>query len=205
MLKAEAEGVPYTEIVDKYHGMFVDGCVKMGLTFDLYTHTDTENHWDVTQEVFARHWETGYIYLDVQKQWFDPRSQASFWPTAMWRVNAPSAVMPVRAATSATPVGGSMMRSNSKTHAPRLPARPTWKCARPSTSFSTWRKMNQPLLDWIATGKEHWRPNVLNFTRGQLELRELRGRAITRDLDWGIPIPIGNAIPTSASMSGTTP
>ena len=51
--------------------------------------------------------------------------------------------------------------------------------------------MNGPLLEWIAQGKEHWRPNVLNFTRGQLELRELRGRAITRDLDWGIPIPVG--------------
>ncbi len=51
-------------------------------------------------------------------------------------------------------------------------------------------KMNQPLLDWIYTGKEHWRPNVLNFTRGQLELRELRGRAITRDIDWGITIPV---------------
>ena len=72
MLKAEADGVPYTEIVDKYHGMFVDGCLQMGLTFDLYTHTDTENHWDVTQEVFLRHWETGYIYLASQQQLFDP-------------------------------------------------------------------------------------------------------------------------------------
>jgi methionyl-tRNA synthetase len=52
--------------------------------------------------------------------------------------------------------------------------------------------MNEPLLAWMAHGKEHWRPNVINFTRGQLELRELRGRAITRDLDWGITIPIGD-------------
>ena len=53
-------------------------------------------------------------------------------------------------------------------------------------------KMNEPLLEWINDGKEHWRPNVLNFTRGQLELRELRGRAITRDLDWGVTIPVGD-------------
>jgi methionyl-tRNA synthetase len=50
--------------------------------------------------------------------------------------------------------------------------------------------MNQPLLDWISAGKEHWRPNVLNFTRGQLQLRELHGRAITRDIDWGVIIPV---------------
>ena len=45
---------------------------------------------------------------------------------------------------------------------------------------------------WIGSGsdKEHWRNNVLNFTQGQLNLKELRGRAITRDIDWGIDIPI---------------
>ena len=51
-------------------------------------------------------------------------------------------------------------------------------------------KMNEPLLAWIKEGKEHWRPNVINFTRGQLELKELRGRPITRDIDWGIDIPL---------------
>jgi len=51
-------------------------------------------------------------------------------------------------------------------------------------------KLNQPLLDWIQEGKEHWRPNVLNFTRGQLKLEELRGRPITRDIDWGVTIPL---------------
>ena len=51
--------------------------------------------------------------------------------------------------------------------------------------FLDMAKMNEPLLEWMEQGKEHWRPNVLNFTRGQLELRELRGRAITRDIDLG--------------------
>ena len=41
MLKADAEGVSYDEVIDKYHTLFVDGCLEMGLTFDLYTHTDT--------------------------------------------------------------------------------------------------------------------------------------------------------------------
>ena len=50
--------------------------------------------------------------------------------------------------------------------------------------------LNEPLLEWIGSGKEHWRNNVLNFTQGQLNLKELRGRAITRDIDWGIAIPI---------------
>ena len=74
MLKAEAEGIPYNEVVDKYHRLFVEGCLAMGLTFDLYSHTDTENHWAVTKQMFTRHWETGFIYKDTQQQWFDPQS-----------------------------------------------------------------------------------------------------------------------------------
>ena len=50
--------------------------------------------------------------------------------------------------------------------------------------------LNEPLLEWIGRDKEHWRNNVLNFTQGQLNLKELRGRAITRDIDWGIDIPL---------------
>lgn len=73
-LKAESEGVTPAQVADKYHAMFVDGCLKMGLTFDLYTHTDTQNHWDVTQHMFVRHLETGYLYTDVQEQLFDPEA-----------------------------------------------------------------------------------------------------------------------------------
>ena len=67
-LKAESDGVPPGEVIDKYHELFVNGCLAMGLTFDWYTHTDTENHWDVTQQMFLRHMENGYIYRDVQRQ-----------------------------------------------------------------------------------------------------------------------------------------
>lgn len=71
-LKAEAEGTTPSAVAEKYHEMFVDGCLKMGLAFDLYTHTDTQNHWDVTQDMFLRHIETGYIYKDTQSQLYDP-------------------------------------------------------------------------------------------------------------------------------------
>ena len=61
-----------SEVISTYHELFVDACLKMGLTFDWYTHTDTENHWQVTQQMFLRHLENGYLYTDVQKQLFDP-------------------------------------------------------------------------------------------------------------------------------------
>ena len=73
-LQAEKEGVAPEEIIRKYHQLFVDGCLAMGLTFDLYTHTDTQNHWDVTQQMFLTHLENGYVYQDVQQQLFDPEA-----------------------------------------------------------------------------------------------------------------------------------
>ena len=61
-IKAEEEGTTPIEIVNTYHELFIEGCLDMGITFDLFTHTDTQNHWDATHELFLRHLEEGYIY-----------------------------------------------------------------------------------------------------------------------------------------------
>jgi len=74
-LKAEAEGISPQEVINQYHEMFIDGCLQMGLTFDLYTHTETEKHWNMTQHMFASHLETGYIYTDIQRQLYDPEAE----------------------------------------------------------------------------------------------------------------------------------
>ncbi|MEZ4620740.1 MAG: class I tRNA ligase family protein [Caldilineaceae bacterium] len=74
MLKADAEGITPAQVVEKYHQMFVDGCLAMGLAFDLYTHTDTQNHWDVTQKLFLRHLAAGYVYQDTQQQLYDEQA-----------------------------------------------------------------------------------------------------------------------------------
>jgi methionyl-tRNA synthetase len=190
MLKAEAEGVPYTEIIDKYHGMFVDGCLKMGLTFDLYTHTDTENHWDVTQQMFVRHWETGFVFRDVQKQWFDPVAN-KFLADRYIEGICPFCGFDGARGDQCDNCGRLYDALELKNPRSKISGTTDLEIRETEHFFLDMGKMNQPLLDWIGRGKEHWRPNVLNFTRGQLELRELRGRAITRDLDWGITIPIG--------------
>src|SRR5436190_16537858 len=75
VLKADAEGITPEAVVEKYHTLFVDGCLQMGLTFDLYTHTETQNHWNVTQMMFKRHLTTGYIYRDKQNQLYDPQAK----------------------------------------------------------------------------------------------------------------------------------
>ncbi len=188
-LKADADNSTPAEVADKYHELFIDGCMKMGLTFDLYTHTETQNHWDVTQHMFLRHVETGYIYTDTQNQLFDPVA-GRFLADRYVEGTCPFCGYPDARGDQCDNCGRlydalELKNPRSKiTGSTELEVRPT------EHFFLDLGKMNDPLLAWISRGKEHWRPNVLNFTRGQLELHELRGRAITRDIEWGIAIPL---------------
>ena len=67
-VRAEEEGITPREVVDHYHPRNVEMMRRLGISFDLFTETDTENHWAVTQELFTRHIEHGYVYQDTMQQ-----------------------------------------------------------------------------------------------------------------------------------------
>lgn len=188
-LIAEEQGVAPMEIVEKYHTMFVEGCLAMGLTFDLYTHTDTQVHWDTTQEMFLRHLETGYIYKDFQDHLFDPGA-GRFLPDRYVEGNCPYCGYEGARGDQCDHCGRLYDALELRNPRSKLTGNTELEVRSTEHFYLDMAKMNQPLLAWIDQGKEHWRPNVLNFTRSQLALHELRGRAITRDIDWGITIPV---------------
>jgi methionyl-tRNA synthetase len=188
-VRAEQEGLTPRQVVDLYHSRFVQTFMDLGLSFDLFTETDTENHWAVTQDMFLTHLEKGYIYRDTTQQLYCTRCQR-------W--------LPDRYVEGTCPFCGyEDARGDQCDHCghtydaieltyPRckncgysdIEARET------EHFFLDLGKLNEPLLEWIRQDKEHWRPNVLNFTRAELESGELRGRPITRDIDWGVTIPV---------------
>ena len=187
-LQAEKEGIPAAEIVDKYHELFVEGCQTMGLTFDLYTHTDTQNHWDVTQQVFRCHIANEYIYKEVQKQWYDPEA-GRFLADRYVEGSCPFCGFDEARGDQCDNCGrlyDALELTNTRS---KLSGSRALEVRETEHFFLDLGALNEPLLEWIGSGKEHWRKNVLNFTQGQLNLKELRGRAITRDIDWGIAIP----------------
>ncbi|MCB9138881.1 MAG: methionine--tRNA ligase [Caldilineaceae bacterium] len=188
-LKAEAEGVEPGVIIDKYHEMFVDGCLAMGLTFDWYTHTDTRNHWDVTQAMFLRHMANGYIYRDIQRQWYDPVA-GRFLADRYVEGVCPFCGYEDARGDQCDNCGRLYDALELKQPRSKLTGSTDLEIRETEHFFLDMGKMNEPLLRWINEGKDFWRPNVLNFTRGQLELQELRGRPITRDIEWGITIPL---------------
>ncbi|GIV79475.1 methionine--tRNA ligase [Litorilinea aerophila] len=188
-LKAEQEGTTPAAVIDKYHALFIDGCLKMGLTFDLYTHTDTQNHWNVTHQMFLRHLETGYLYKDVQKQWYDPQARR-FLADRYVEGTCPFCGYPDARGDQCDNCGRLYDALELKNARSKITGNTELEVRETEHFFLDMAKMVDPLLAWINQDKEHWRPNVLNFTRGQLELRELRGRPITRDIDWGVTIPL---------------
>jgi methionyl-tRNA synthetase len=188
-LQAEKEGIHPAEMVDKYHELFLEGCHAMGLTFDLYTHTDTQNHWDVTQQVFRRHLANEFIYTEVQKQWFDPEA-GRFLADRYVEGSCPFCGFAEARGDQCDNCGrlyDALELTNTRS---KLSGSTALEVRETEHFFLDLGALNDPLLDWVGSGKEHWRNNVLNFTQGQLNLKELRGRAITRDIDWGIAIPL---------------
>ena len=188
-LQAEREGLDAAEVVDKYHELFVEGCVAMGLTFDLYTHTDTQNHWDITQQVFRRHLANEYIYKEVQKQWYDPEA-GRFLADRYVEGRCPFCGFAEARGDQCDNCGRLYDALELTDTRSKLSGSTELEVRETEHFFLDLGVLNEPLLKWIGSGKDHWRNNVLNFTQGQLNLKELRGRAITRDIDWGIAIPI---------------
>ena len=188
-LQAEQEGIQPAEVVDKYHELFVEGSLAMGLTFDLYTHTDTQNHWDVTQQVFRRHMTNEYIYTEVQKQWFDPEA-GRFLADRYVEGTCPFCGYDGARGDQCDECGRLYDALELTGTRSKLSGNTALEVRETEHFFLDLGALNDPLLEWVGSGKEHWRNNVLNFTQGQLNLKELRGRAITRDIDWGIDIPL---------------
>ena len=188
-LQAEKEGIGPAAVVDKYHEMFVEGCLAMGLTFDLYTHTDTQNHWDVTQQVFRRHLANEFIFTEVQKQWYDPEA-GRFLADRYVEGTCPFCGYAGARGDQCDECGRLYDALELTDTRSKLSGSTALEVRETEHFFLDLGALNEPLLTWIGSGKEHWRSNVLNFTQGQLNLKELRGRAITRDIDWGIDIPL---------------
>ncbi|MEM7125290.1 MAG: methionine--tRNA ligase [Chloroflexota bacterium] len=188
-LKAEAEGVQPMDIIEEYHPMFIDGCLKMGLTFDLYTHTETQNHWDVTHQIFLTHLENGYLYTDIQRQLYDPEA-GRFLADRYVEGTCPVCGFQEARGDQCDNCGSLYETLELKNPRSKLTGNTDLEIRETEHFFLDMAKMNEPLLKWIQEDKEHWRPNVVNFTKGQLELKELRGRPITRDIEWGITIPV---------------
>ncbi len=99
-VKAEEEGKTPESVVDYYHGKFIECYQRLGLTFDVFTHTHTANHEQVVHEFFSDLLSKNLIYKDVSKQLFDPRP-INFCRIVTLKGPALIVILPTHVATSA--------------------------------------------------------------------------------------------------------
>jgi methionyl-tRNA synthetase len=189
-VRAEEEGISPLEVVNRYHPRFIEAYLKLGISFDLFTHTDTQNHWDVTQEFFRTHLAKGYLYPDRQKQIFDPAA-GQFLPDRFVEGTCPRCGFTDARGDQCDNCGATYEAVELLNPRSRRTGNTNLEVRETEHFFLDLGKLNEPLIDWISNApQEHWRTNVLNYTKTQLEARTLRGRPITRDMSWGITIPV---------------
>ena len=185
-VRAEQEGVTPEDIVNRYHPQFLDTWDRLGISFDLFTTTHTENHQRIVHDLFRVLLERDYIYTDTTLLAYCPDCDR-FLPDRYVQGVCPHCGF--------DRARGDQCDNCGRTLDPKdlIEARCTLSGTSPEFResehfFLKLSAFEAPLLDWV-NKQTHWRPNVLNFTRRYLE-GGLKDRAITRDLSWGVPIPV---------------
>jgi len=185
-IQAEREERTPAQIASENHQLFLDSWQRLGISFDLFTSTSTTNHAEVASDIFLTLLDKGYIYKATVSQPFCPHCQR-FLPDRYIEgicpfCNSPGArgdqcdecSKPINAAELINP------------HCRHCGTSPQFKDSE--HFFLKLTAFEDRLLAWVKD-QGHWRADVLNFTLRYLE-EGLKDRAITRDIDWGIPVPL---------------
>ncbi len=185
-IKAEQEGKTPDEIAAFYYQEFLDSWQKLGISFDLFTTTGTANHAEVAQNIFLTLLDKNYIYKDTALQAFCPQCRR-FLPDRYIEGTCPYC--------NSSGARGDQCEACGKPINPVELIDPHCRHCRTTPQFKDSEHFflkltafEDRLLTWVKQ-QTHWRQDVLNFTRSYLE-GGLKDRAITRDIDWGVPIPL---------------
>ena len=185
-ITAEANGSTPEEVASSYQEEFLQDWKDLGISFDLFTSTHTDNHFSVAQDIFLKLYEKDFIYKDTMSQPYCEDHQ---------RFLADRYVEGVCPHCHDDGARGDQCDACGNTLDPKdlidmrhrdCSATPVFR--ETEHFFLRLSAFEQQLLDWTRQ-QDHWKPNVKNFTVGFLE-GGLKDRAITRDITWGVPVPI---------------
>lgn len=187
-LAAEQEGITPQDVIRRYHPAFLRTFERLGITFDLFTQTYTENHYAVTTDIFRRLLERGYLYKETMTGSYS-ESLGRFLPDREVEGTCPNCGF-ARAR-------GDQCDNCGKLLDPKDLINPRARLDNAPISFRDTEhyfldlaKLEPALRTWLdSTNRDYWRPNTVQFTQNWLR-EGLRGRAITRDLEWGVPVPV---------------
>jgi len=187
-VRADAENTTAFDVYQRYHEGFLDLFQQLGITYDLFTSTHTESHFDVAQKIFLALFHNGFLYQEKQEQWYSS-AQSRFLPDRY--VEGTCYICGYdNARSDQCDKCGSLLEAG-KLIDPKSKIDGSTPELRETTHFFLdLGKLEPNIVNFLKEKESFWRPNVLKQSIGQIQTDGLRGRPITRDLDWGIPIPL---------------
>ncbi len=189
-LKARNEGVTPQDIVDKYHGMIKASFARLGISFDIYSRTSAPIHHQTSSEIFSKLYQDGKFIEKTSEQYFDEETQ-QFLADRYIVGTCPKCGFEKAygdqcesCGTSLSPTELVNPRSMLSGNTPVLKETKHWYL--PLDQYETWLK------EWILEGHKEWKPNVYGQCKSWID-SGLQPRAVTRDLEWGVPVPLEEA------------
>ena len=189
-LKAKNEGVTPQDIVDKYHGMIKDSFKRFGISFDVYSRTSNQIHHDTASEFFLKLYNDGKFIEKTSEQYYDAENK-QFLADRYITGTCPkcgfekaygdqcescgSALSPNELINPTSMISGNV---------PELKETKHWYL--PLDQYEEWLK------EWILEGHKEWKANVYGQCKSWID-SGLQARAVTRDLNWGVPVPLDEA------------
>lgn len=184
-VQADKEGVTVKDLADRYNRQIVEDLAGLGLSYDLFTRTTTRNHYAVVQELFRGLHDNGYMLKETTMGAISPSTGRTLPDRYI------EGTCPICQADGAR---GDQCDNCGNQLDPADLINPVSKINGETPEF---RETEHFLLDlpslaealgqWLRS-RDSWRPNVLKFSLNLLD--DLRPRAMSRDIDWGIPIPV---------------
>jgi len=189
-IKARKEGVTPQDIVDRYHSIIKKSFEDFGISFDIYSRTTSKTHFNLASDFFKTLYDNGKFIEQTSEQYYDTEAQqflADRYITGKCphcgnenaygdqcescgtSLNATDLINPKSAISGSVPV-----------------MRETKHWYLPLDQYQTW------LTEWILKEHKEWKPNVYGQCKSWLDMG-LQPRAVSRDLDWGIPVPVEGA------------
>jgi methionyl-tRNA synthetase len=187
-MRADAEGKPVEEVYQFFHNQFLDLFQKAGISYDLFTTTHTANHFKVSQSIFLALKENGYLYSETRPQWYSPAAR-KFLPDRY--VEGTCYLCGFEGARSDQCDNCGNVLEPEKLLNPRSKADGSTPELRDTEHFFLDLSKLQPaVVDFLRARQSRLREPVLGESLGKIESEGLKPRPITRDLDWGIPVPV---------------
>ena len=189
-IRARKEGITVQQVVDRYHYLIKDSFERFGISFDVYSRTTSKTHYRLASEFFRKLYDEGKFIQQTTEQFYDEQSH-EFLTDRNIRGECPHCHSEGAYGDQCEKCGRTLspdelINPYNAVNGNPLTKRPTTHWYLPLDQYQSW------LEDWILNQHKEWRPNVYGQCKSWLD-GGLRPRAVTRDLNWGIPVPVEGA------------